>query len=113
MYIKIRKEQLRDKAKSTVLRFQIVRTYRDPVTRQVRSQLIAYLATIKESLCSEPIAQEQFWRKINCKLSRLSLAPDVETRLCEKLTEKVPRPRSWAEILAPYAGFSRRGAGIR
>ena len=113
MYIKIRKEQLRDRAKSIVLRFQIVRTYRDPVTRQVHSQFIAYLATIKESLCSVPAAQQQFWRKIDHKMSRLALAPDVEKQLREKLLEKVSRPRSWAEILAPYAGFSRRGVRIR
>ncbi|HST53318.1 MAG TPA: hypothetical protein VLJ61_15005 [Pyrinomonadaceae bacterium] len=71
------------------------------------------MATIKESLCSVPVAQEQFWRDVERKMSRLSLAPDVERRLREKLMEKVQRPRSWAEILAPYAGFSRRGAGIR
>lgn len=108
MYIKIRKEQLRDKAKSTVLRFQIVRTYRDPVTRQVRSQLIAYLASIKEAHCSVPVAQERFWREVDRKMSRLSLAPDVEMQLREKLMEKVSRPRSWSEILYPYSKFSER-----
>jgi hypothetical protein len=113
MYIKIRKEQLRDKARSTALRFQIVRTYRDKVTGQVRSELIAYLATIKESLCSVPVAQERFWRDVDRKMARLSLALDVEARLREKLSEKVPRPRSWAEILAPYTKFASGRIGIR
>jgi hypothetical protein len=104
MYIKVRKEKLRDKARSTVLRFQIVRSYRDPARpRKVRSEFIAYLASINAALCSVPIAQEKFWREVGRKLARLSLAPDDEHRIREKLLEKVPRPRSWREILAPYA----------
>lgn len=113
MYIKIKKEQLRDKARSTVLRAQIVRSYRDPVTRKVRSQFVAYLGSILECLCGFPIVQEKFWREVDGKLARLSLAPDDEQRIREKLLEKVPRPRGWAEVLAPYEGFARKRAGIR
>jgi hypothetical protein len=113
MYIKVRKEQLRDKARSTVLRFQIVRSYRDPVTRNVRSEFIAYLASINAALCSVPVAQERFWREVDRKLARLSLGPDDEQHIREKLLETVPRPRGWAEILAPYAGLASRRAGIR
>ena len=99
MYIKVRKEQLRDKARSTVLRFQIVRSYRDKVTNQVRSEFIAYLASIKEADHDTPLMQERFWREVDQKLSRLSLTPDGEQRIRELLLKKVPRPRSWAEIL--------------
>ena len=113
MYIKWRKEQLRDKARSIVLRAQIVRSYRDPVTRRVRSQFIGYLGSIKESLCDVPIAQERFWREVDQKLAHLSLAPDDEQRIREKMLEKVPRPRGWAEILAPYIIYSRRSIGVR
>jgi hypothetical protein len=113
MYIKVRKERLRDKARSTVLRFQIVRTYRDPITGNVRSEFIAYLASINAALCSVPVAQERFWREVEQKLSGLSLAPDDEQRIREKLLAKIPRPRYWSEILAPYAKFAHRRAGIR
>jgi hypothetical protein len=106
MYIKWKKEVLRDKARSTVIRAQIVRSYRDPVTRRVRSQFISYLASIKESLCDLPITQERFWREVDRKLARLSLAPDDEQRIREKLLEKVPRPHGWADILVPYAKLS-------
>jgi hypothetical protein len=102
MYIKVRKEKLRDKARSTVLRFQVVRSYRDPVTGKVRSEFIAYLASINEALCSVPVAQEKFWRGVDRKLACLSLAPDDEQRLRGNLLEKVPRPISWREIIAPY-----------
>jgi hypothetical protein len=108
MYIKVRKEQLRDKARSTILRFQIVRSYRDPVTRNVRSEFIAYLASINAALCSVPVAQERFWREVDRKLSSLSLAPDDEQHIREMLLAKVSRPRSWAEIIAPYSNSSRR-----
>jgi hypothetical protein len=109
MYIKIRKEQLRDKARSTVLRFQIVRSYRDPARpRKVRSEFIAYLASINAALCSVPVAQERFWREIDRKFASLSLAPDDEQHIREMLLAKVPRPRGWAEILAPYARLSVR-----
>ena len=109
MYVKWRKEQLKDKAKSVVLRAQIVRSYRDPTRpRKVHSEFIAYLATINKAHLSTPVAQERFWREVDRKLARLSLNPDDEQRIREKLLEDVPRPRSWREILAPYSGFSRR-----
>ena len=113
MYIKVRKERLRDKARSTVLRFQIVRSYRDPVTSKVRSEFIAYLTSINEAQCSVPVAQERFWREVDHKLARLSLNSDDEQRIRELLLEKVPRPRGWAEILAPYAKFARERALVR
>lgn len=93
------------------MRAQVIHSYRDKVSGQVRSEFVGYLATIKESLCDMPVAQERFWREVNIKLSRLSLAPDDEQHLREKLLAKVPRPRGWAEILAPYAKFARRMAG--
>jgi hypothetical protein len=109
MYIKMRKEQLRDKAGSTVMRFQIVRSYRDPVTRKVRSEFICYLGSINESHCLDvPVAQERFHREADRKLARLSLAPDDERHIREMLLAKVPRPRGWAEILAPYARLTVR-----
>jgi hypothetical protein len=111
MYIKVRKERLRDKARSTVLRFQVVRSYRDPVTGKVRSEFIAYLASINAALCSVPVAQERFWREVDRKLARLSLNPDDEQNIREKLLEKVSRPRGWAEILAPYTKFARNRSG--
>jgi hypothetical protein len=100
MYIKWRKEQLRDKARSTVLRFQIVRSYRDKVTNQVRSEFVAYLASIHEAHCDTPLMQERFWREVDRKLARLSLATDDEQHIREKLLERVPRPRSMSDIVA-------------
>ena len=109
MYIKIRKEQLRDKARSTVLRFQIVRSYRDPARpRKVRSEFIAYLASINAALCSVPVAQERFWREVDRKLARLSLATDDERHIREMLVKKISRPKSLTEILAPYMKLSRK-----
>jgi hypothetical protein len=114
MYVKWRSEQLRDKSKSVVLRAQIVRSYRDPARpRKVRSEFIAYLASIKEADRNTPLMQEMFYREVDHKLARLSLNPDDEQRIREKLLETVPRPRSWREILAPYAKFAHRRAGIR
>lgn len=112
MYIKVRKERLRDKARSTVLRFQIVRSYRDPISGKVRSEFTAYLASINAALCSVPVAQEKFWREVDRKLTYLSLAIDDEQRIRGKLLIKVPRPRGWTEILAPYAMFVRKRGGI-
>lgn len=103
MYIKVRKEKLRDKARSTVLRFQIVRSYRDKVTGQVRSEFISYLTSIKEADRDIPLLQERFWREVDRKLSRLSLVQEDEQHIREMLFAKVQRPRGWAEILAPYA----------
>jgi hypothetical protein len=54
------------------------------------------------------VLQERFWSDVDRKLARLSLAPDDEQHVREKLLEKVPRPRGWAEILAPYAKFARK-----
>ncbi len=109
MYIKWRKEQLRNKARSIVLRAQVARSYRDRVTGEVRSEFIAYLASIRDSHRDLPLAQERFWRDVDRKLSCLSFAPDDEQHIREKLLEKVPRPRGWAEILAPYSRFARQG----
>jgi hypothetical protein len=113
MYIKVRKEQLRDKARSTVLRFQIAHSYRDPVTGKVRSAFIGYLSSIDAALCSAPVVQEKFWREVDRKLACLSLAPDDEQHIREKLLAKVPRPRGWAEILAPYKRCARDRVVIR
>jgi hypothetical protein len=108
MFVKWRKETLQDRARSVTLRAEIVKSFRDPVTTKPRSQFIAYLGSIKESYCSVPVAQERFWREVEAKLSLLHLAPEDEQNIREKLLARVPRPKSWAEILAPYAGFSRR-----
>jgi hypothetical protein len=112
MYIKWKKERLRDKARSTVMRAQIVRSYRDPVTGRVHSQFIAYLASINENHCDVPVVQERFWREVDAKLARLALAPEDEQQLREKLLKRVPRPRSWAEILTPYTKFKQNNFGI-
>ena len=112
-YIKWKREQLRDKAKSTVIRAQVVRSYRDKVSGQVRSEFIGYLASIREAHCDVPVAQEKFWREVDRKLSSLSLPHEDEQRLREKLLEKVARPRSWAEILAPFASTVCARTGVR
>jgi hypothetical protein len=109
MYVKWKRETLRDKARSTVLRAQIVRSYRDKLSGRVCSEFIAYLATINEAHRSVPVAQEKFWREVDRKLSSLSLMPDDEQHLLEKLLKMVSRPRGWAEILAPYAFRMRKG----
>lgn len=75
----------------------------------MRSEFIAYLATINDAHRSVPAIQERCWREIDRKLARLSLAPDDEQRIREKLLEKVARPRDWAEILAPIQDLLRRG----
>jgi hypothetical protein len=114
MYVKWRKEKLCDRARSTALRAQVVRSYRDPATpTKVRSEFIGYLATIKEEHCLVPIAQEKFWREIDEKLLGLRLVPEDEQHIREKLLAKVPRPRSWSEILAPYAKFAREKIRVR
>jgi hypothetical protein len=111
MYVKWKKERLRDKAKSTVLRAQVVRSYRDPVTTKVRSEFVGYLASIKKSCCDLPVAQERFWREVDAKLSHLALPPGDEQHVRYKLLEKVPRPKDWLAILAPYISFSKNRRG--
>ncbi len=79
----------------------------------MKSEFITYLASINSAHSSMPVAQEKFWREVDRKLSRLLLDDADEQRIRETLLEKVPRPRSWSEILAPYTKSAHRRAGIR
>jgi hypothetical protein len=108
MFIKWKKDKLRNKERSISWRAQVAHSYRDKVSQRVRTKFICYLATIKEAHRDLPVAQERFWREVNSKLARLSLSPEEEQQIREKLLERVPRPPSWKAIIAPYVNFSAK-----
>jgi hypothetical protein len=51
-----------------------------------------YLASIAESDLTLAYRREQFWKKIDKKLSRLKLALEIERAARAKINKSVPRP---------------------
>lgn len=109
MYIRWRKYEL-SKRRGTSLRAEIVQSFRHPVTGEPRNKFIGYLASIKANQCSEPVAQERFWQKVDTRLSEMNLTPSAEHRIKTKLLERVARPRTWAEIIASVSSIRSRAA---
>jgi hypothetical protein len=100
MYLKIRRDRLRDNEHTTSLRFEILQAYRDPVTQRPRNKFIAYLGSFRESDLNKSTKRELFWMKVNDKLAQLNLSQSDENKLRSKLLEMVPRPESLMAIIS-------------
>jgi hypothetical protein len=51
-----------------------------------------YLASIAEDILTDGFWREQFWRKIDAKLKRLKVSPEVERAARAKINNRIPRP---------------------
>jgi hypothetical protein len=95
----------------STLRAELVESFRDPRRDGTpRNRFIAYLGSIRERDCSNPVAQAKFWRSVEARLARLHLSTDDETTVREKVQARIPQ-RSWSDIIAYLSKFSRRAIG--
>jgi hypothetical protein len=94
--------------RGSVLRAELLASYRDEVTGKPRSRYLGYLGSIQESYLSNWLTQLCFWECAEIRLSRLSLSPENKERVREMLLERVPRPKRGEAAIR--ARFSRRVA---
>jgi len=106
MYLRFKKYVQSDRNYS--LKVEIIESYRDEVTGEPRNRFVAYLGTIPEQDCSNKVLQEKFWRGADKKLRDICLSASDERLIREKLLARIPRPKSWDEILKSLSGFSCR-----
>lgn len=109
MFVRFRKYQLR-KGGST-LRVELMESFRDlSKGGEPRHHFVGYLGSIRESDCSNLVAQVKFWRGVEARLARLCLSADDERAVREKLQARIPQ-KSWSDIVASLSKSSRRTAG--
>jgi hypothetical protein len=72
-------------------RFTLICELIEPANAE-HKQRTNYLASISEKDLTLAYRREQFWRVIDKKLSRLKLAPEVESTARAKINKSVPRP---------------------
>jgi hypothetical protein len=106
MYIRVKEDKLRDKERSTSLRFEVIQSYRDQVSQRPKSRLIVYLGSIRQTDLNKAPKQELFWRKVDLRLGRLSLSLLDEQNIRNNLRKRVPRPACWNEILSSFLSNS-------
>jgi hypothetical protein len=105
MYLRFKKRL--QKGSGYTLNVEIIESYRDAVTGEPRNRFVAYLGAISEQDCANKMLQEKFWRSVEVRLAALQLSAPDEQHIRDKLLERVPRPKSWQEILAGLPIFSR------
>jgi hypothetical protein len=109
MFVRFRRQDLKKGGVS--LRAELCESYRDARKGDVpRNRYIAYLGSIREQDCSNPVAQAKFWRSVEARLARLRLSTDDETTVREKVQAQIPH-KSWTDIIAYLSKFSRRSVG--
>lgn len=95
----------------STLRAELVESYRDERRGgNPRNRFIAYLGSIRERDCSNPVAQAKFWRKVEAQLARLRLSADDEKAIREKVQARIPR-KSWSDIVAHLSKLPLRSFG--
>ena len=93
------------------LRVELCESYRDARRGgDPRNRFIAYLGSIRERDCSNPVACVKFWKSFETRLARLRLSTDDEKSVREKVQERIPR-KSWSDIIAQLSKFSRGTVG--
>lgn len=98
MFVRFGKYQL--KKGGSALRAELVESFRDERKGgNPRNRFIAYLGSIRELDCSDPVAQAKFWRSVEAALARLHLQTDDEEAVREKVQARIPR-KSWSDIVA-------------
>lgn len=92
----------------SALRAELCESYRDERRGgDPRNRFIAYLGSIREQDCSNPIAQTKFWRSVEAQLARLRLSTDDEKAVREKVQARIPQ-KSWSDIIAYMSKLSLR-----
>ena len=90
--------------RGSVLRAELLESYRDEVTRKPRSRYVGYLGSLQESHVSNWLTQLCFWECAEIRLARLSLSPENNERVRRMLLERVPQPkRGEASIRARFS----------
>ncbi|HEX8475500.1 MAG TPA: hypothetical protein VF666_15845 [Pyrinomonadaceae bacterium] len=106
MFVRFSKHELR-KGGNTI-RVELLESFRDARKGgEPRNRYLGYLGSIRESDCSNPVAQVKFWRKVESHLARLCLSADDEQTVREKVQARIPQKR-WSDIVAHLSKFSRR-----
>lgn len=93
MYVRWKREET--KRRGTVLRAELVETFRDEVTREPRSRYLAYLGSIREDQVNDRYAQLQFWKRLDRKLTSLLMPVSQEMRVKLKVSQHVPKPAGY------------------
>lgn len=111
MFVRFGRYQL--KKGGSVLRAELVESYRDERRgSNPRNRFLAYLGSIREQDCSNPVACVKFWKNFETRLARLRLSTDDEKAVREKVQARIPE-KSWSDIVTYLSRFSRRSAGVR
>ena len=91
-----------------MFRVELAESFRDPARGgEPRNRFIAYLGSIRERDCSNPVSQVKFWRGVEARLSRLNLSINDEKMVREKVQTRVPK-KSWSDIVSYLSKYSLR-----
>ena len=109
MFVRFGRYQV--KKGGSTLRAELVESFRDPRRGgNPRNRFIAYLGSIREKDCSNPVACVKFWKNFESRLAGLRLSTDDEKAVREKVQARIPK-KPWSDIIAHLSKFSRRPVG--
>lgn len=98
MYLRI-KRRFSKRAQEDTFTFEIVRSARDEITREPRTQVVAYLGSLSAGDLARPIKCAVWWRMVDCQLLSQKLTPSDEEKIRSKLLAEVPRPTAPISVL--------------
>lgn len=106
MFVRFRKYKLNKGGNA--LRVELVESFRDPARGgEPRNRFIAYLGSIRERDCANPVAQMKFWRGVERRLARLSLSTDEKLFVQGKVQARIPQ-KSWSDIVSYLSKIPRK-----
>jgi hypothetical protein len=109
MFVRFRMQELK-KGGGTLIA-ELLESYRDPRRGDdPRNRYLAYLGSIRERDCSNPVACVKFWKNFETRLARLRLSTDDEKAIREKVQARIPR-KTWSDIVAHLSKLPLRSFG--
>lgn len=73
----------------TLMVAEVRRTFR--IAKSVKSQMVLYVASIREAHLGLPIARKDFWTRADSKLDALNLPTFERAKLAAKIEQRIPR----------------------
>jgi hypothetical protein len=91
MFANIKRKKLKILKRDYRQRYTLICELIEPANAE-HKQRTKYLASIAEDILTDGFWREQFWLKIDSKLKRLKVSPEVERTARAKINKSVPRP---------------------
>lgn len=89
MFVRFREYKLARGGKS--LRCEVVENYRDRCSGKVRQRSICYLASVREHWAKYARVRNEFWKRVDEKLSGLPLSESDAQKVRAVIEKRIPR----------------------